>query len=179
MDFLVIKKLGHGVITSTSEALAKHGSYLSLNLGREAPMDFGQQIEDKIKASEGKPLTMLIDVSDVDPAPYMLPLLDIVSSRRIAGVPLPDKSSIVIAMSHQGAQSNDVIPLPLAARTIRLDLTTPGFNPGPNTSPEGFAKLRENVSEAILNMVAVIHDYQGYSSDRKRRRAEPEAPSLI
>lgn len=178
MDFLVLKKNGHGIQTMLAEALGKQGTSVILDMGRREPVDFGLFIEEKIKETGGKPLTVLLDISSVEQEPYMMPLTDIVQSRRIGGTALPARSSVIIAMNDPGPGNSHLIPAPLAARTVRLDLTTPGFAPGPGTSDEGLVKLQERVGDAVLNMVAAIHDFQGLTNDHKPRDVEPETPGL-
>jgi len=180
MDFLVIKSRGHGIQTMITEALKTQGTQVILDMGRQESLglDLGQQIEAKVQETGGKPLTVLIDISDVESEPYMM--LDIVCNRRIGGTPLPGKSSIIIAMNEPGPYMGNLIPAPLAARTVRLDLNTPGFNavPGVEISAEGLAKLRERTQDAVLNMISVIHDIQGLAVDQKRHTADPDAPNL-
>ncbi|AXH59994.1 hypothetical protein [Pseudomonas amygdali] len=126
MDFLVIKKPGHGVITSLTEELGKQqvGTPITLNLAVADGYAVGQIMNEGVARAEGKPMTILLDISDIDATSFMEPVLDVVLSRRIGGVSLPEKSTVVVIMGEQA----DIIPMPLALRTIRVDLAVPEFN---------------------------------------------------
>lgn len=180
MDFLIFKTQGQGVVTTMTEAFRQHDTLVTLNPAREYAVDFGQQVADKIKEAGGKPLTILIDLSDVDPTPFMKPMYGIVASRVIGGNPLPKQSSIVLVVDESALKAPGTIPMPIESRFVRLDMTTPGFRTAPNAemSQEGLSKLQERVADAILNMASVIQDEQGLTGEFRRRPAEPETPEL-
>lgn len=180
MDFLILKTQGQGVVTTMTEAFKKHDTLVTLNPAKEHSADFGRQVADKIREASGKPLTILIDLSDVDPTPFMRPMYGIVASRVIGGNPLPKQSSIVLVMDELALKTPGAIPSPIESRFVRLDMTTPGFRAAPNTqiSQEGLSKLQVRIADAILNMASVIQDEQGLTGEFKRRPAEPEIPDL-
>lgn len=180
MDFLIFKTQGQGVVTTMTEAFKQHDTLVTLNPAKEHSADFGRQVADKIREASGKPLTILIDLSDVDPTPFMRPMYGIVASRVIGGNPLPKQSSIVLVMDELALKTPGAIPSPIESRFVRLDMTTPGFRAAPNTqiSQEGLSKLQERIADAILNMASLIQDEQGLTGEFKRRPAEPETPDL-
>lgn len=180
MDFLIFKTQGQGVVTTMTEAFKQHDTLVTLNPAKEHSADFGRQVADKIREASGKPLTILIDLSDVDPTPFMRPMYGIVASRVIGGNPLPKQSSIVLVMDELALKTPGTIPSPIESRFVRLDMTTPGFRAAPNTqiSQGGLSKLQERIADAILNMACVIQDEQGLTGEFKRRPAEPETPDL-
>ena len=180
MDFLIFKTQGQGVITTMTEAFKQHDTLVILNPAREYAADFGQQVADKIREASGKPLTILIDLSDVDPTPFMKPMYGIVASRVIGGNPLPKQSSIVLVVDELALKTPGAIPLPIETRFVRLDMTTPGFRAAPNAemSQEGVSKLQGRVADAILNMATAIQNEQGLTGEFRRRPAEPETPDL-
>lgn len=153
MDFLVQKKQGRGVVTSLTEMLRKDSPLIVIQLGQPLGDGFDSHVEQAIRASQGRPVSVLIDLSAVDPEPYMEPLLDIITNRRVCGTTLPDKSSIIIAMKEVDQSLGRIIPMPLANRTLGVDLTKPG----------------QQMDTALQEMVGMILENQGHAVQENKR----------
>ena len=155
MDYLIVRKLGQGVVTTTQQELEKIGPTANIRLHGDNVGGVEEIVGRTLDSAQGKPISLLIDLGDIAVDRYSAALLNVLSTRMIGGVELPTGSNVVLVVDeHAFAEVSSAV----LARTIVLNLAKAASMPSSESAgnPESLDKIRDHIKNAIRDLAMEV-----------------------